>query len=199
MKKQLLSLCLVVSTMAFAQSTSGPKFGLKAGGNLSSVTGSDTRSKLGFYGGIFLNFAVSSVWSIQPELVYSLQGAKAKDDYVFGGYKITALKQNLGYVNIPVMVQYNATSEFYIEAGPEFGYLVDARAKGDFNGRSYDAGNIDSFKTFNFGLGIGLGYKMTPNFGINARYTAGLTDIVKNGGGEASKNSNLQLGLAYSF
>lgn len=199
MKKQLLSLCIAIGTMTFAQSTDGPKFGIKAGGNLSSITGDDTKSKFGFYAGALVNVPISEVFSIQPEVVYSQQGAKAKDNYDFAGYTITNMKQNLSYINVPVMVQYNATPEFYLEAGPEFGFLVNAQAKGDINGSTYKASNKDSLKTFNFGLGIGLGYRFTSQLGINARYTAGLTDIVKNGGGETSKNTNFQLGLVIIF
>lgn len=44
------------------------------------------------------------------------------------------MRQTLSYINVPVMVQYNATPEFYLEAGPEFGLLVNAQAKGDING-----------------------------------------------------------------
>ncbi|MCT2409964.1 PorT family protein [Chryseobacterium antibioticum] len=199
MKKQLLSLCIVIGTMTFAQSTDEPRFGIKAGGNLSSITDGDSKSKLGFYGGVFINIPISEAFSIQPEAIYSLQGAKLKDDYDFVGYTITNMKQTLGYINVPVMVQYNATPEFYLEAGPEFGLLINAQAKGDINGNSYKTSNKDALKTFNFGLGLGLGYKFTPNIGINARYIAGLSNIVKNSGEEISKNTNFQLGLNYYF
>nr|WP_315034545.1 porin family protein [uncultured Chryseobacterium sp.] len=199
MKKQLLSVCIVIGTMTFAQSTKGPKFGIKAGGNLSSITASDTQSKIGLYAGAFVNVPLSATFSIQPEVVYSQQGAKAKDEYISSGYTIRNMRQTLGYINIPVMAQYSANSKFYLEAGPEFGFLINAKAKADINGKSYEASNKDSLKTFNFGLGIGLGYKLASGLGFNARYIGGLTDIVKNGGGESSKNTNFQLGLNYSF
>ena len=109
------------------------------------------------------------------------------------------MKQNLGYINVPVMLQYNATPEFYLEAGPEFGLLVNAQAKGDINGSTYKTDNKDIMKSFNFGAGIGLGYRFTPNLGINARYIAGLTKILKDDFGDSSKNTNIQLGLNYSF
>ncbi|CAH0173539.1 hypothetical protein SRABI04_01320 [Chryseobacterium sp. Bi04] len=75
MKKQLLSLCIAIGTMAFAQSTEGPKFGIKAGGNFSSITGDDTKSKFGFYAGALVNVPISEAFSIQPEVVYSQQVA----------------------------------------------------------------------------------------------------------------------------
>ncbi|AQX52800.1 porin family protein [Elizabethkingia anophelis] len=195
MKKVFLGLGIVLGTMAFAQSTAGPRFGIKAGGNLSDLTNLDReKSKIGFYAGVFMNAPISSEFSIQPEVVYSQQGAKFKD---FGN--VTDLKKNLGYINVPVMVQYNATPDFYLEAGPEFGFLVDAQDKGKVNGVSYKSSGTDGYNTFNFGMGLGAGYRFTPNISINARYTAGFTNIVKNNGGDSVKNNNFQLGLGYTF
>ncbi|WP_374465648.1 porin family protein [Chryseobacterium sp.] len=199
MKKQLLSLFIVIGIMAFAQSTDGPRFGIKAGGNLSSISGSDSKSKIGFYAGAFVNVPISDAFSIQPEVLYSQQGAKVKGDYEMATYTIKNMQQNFGYMNVPIMLQYNATPEFYLEAGPEFGFLINAQAKGDINGQTYKGNNKDSFRTFNFGMGLGIGYKFSPNIGINARYIAGLTDTVKFGLGETSKNTNFQLGMNYSF
>lgn len=88
MKKQLLSLCIVLGTMTFAQSTDGPRFGVKAGGNVSSITASDSKSKFGFYAGALVNIPISDAFNIQPEVVYSLQGAKVKGDYEMGSYTI---------------------------------------------------------------------------------------------------------------
>lgn len=199
MKKHLLSLCIVVGTMAFAQSTDGPRFGIKAGGNLSSFTGSDSKSKVGFYAGAIVNIPISDAFSVQPEVVYSQQGAKAKDDYEMATYTVKNMEQTLSYINVPVMLQYNVTPEFYLEAGPEFGLLVNAQAKGDINGSSYKTNNKDSMKSFNFGAGIGLGYRFTENLGVSVRYIAGITKILKNDFGDSSKNTNIQLGLNYYF
>jgi len=199
MKKHLISLGIVIGTMSFAQSTDGPRFGVKAGGNLSSFTGGDSKSKIGFYAGALVNIPISDAFSVQPEVVYSQQGAKAKDDYEMATYTVKNMEQTLSYINVPVMLQYNVTPEFYLEAGPEFGLLVNAQAKGDINGSSYKANNKDSMKSFNFGAGIGLGYRFTENLGVNVRYIAGVTKILKNDFGDSSKNTNFQLGLNYYF
>ncbi|ATC35302.1 PorT family protein [Elizabethkingia anophelis] len=196
MKKVFLGLGIVLGTMAFAQSTAGPRFGIKAGGNLSDLTGygSAEKSKIGFYAGVFMNAPISSDFSIQPEVVYSQQGSKFKD---VGN--VTDYKRNLGYINVPVMVQYNATPDFYLEAGPEFGFLVDAQDKRKISGVNLNTSGTDGYNTFNFGMGLGAGYRFTPNISINARYTAGFTNIVKNNGGDSVRNNNFQLGLGYTF
>lgn len=141
-----------------------------------------------------MNAPISSDFSIQPEVVYSQQGAKFKD---FAN--VTDQKTNLGYINVPVMVQYNATPDFYLEAGPEFGFLVDAQNKSKVSGVSRSSSGTDGFNTFNFGMGLGAGYRFTPNLSINARYTAGFTNIIKDNGGDSVRNNNFQLGLGYTF
>ncbi|AKK74174.1 opacity protein [Chryseobacterium gallinarum] len=194
MKKIFLGLALTAGTLAFAQKTStntasSPvRFGLKAGLNISSVSNSDMNSKAGFYGGVFANIPVAQDFSVQPEVLYSGMGAKAKAN--------SDVKLNLDYIAVPVMFQYNALPNLYLEAGPQFSFLINSKVK-------YPSGSIDAkdaHKTFDFGLGLGAGYYFTPNIGVNVRYVAGLTDIAKNRiGGDSSKNGVFQLGLAYKF
>ncbi|QIY90010.1 porin family protein [Chryseobacterium gallinarum] len=190
MKKIFLGLALTAGTLAFAQKTaSSPvRFGLKAGLNISSVSNSDMNSKAGFYGGVFANIPVAQDFSVQPEVLYSGMGAKAKGS--------SDIKLNLDYISVPVMFQYNALPNLYLEAGPQFSFLVSSKVK--YKSNSVDAN--DGFKTFDFGLGLGAGYYFTPNIGVNVRYVAGLTDIAKNRiGGDSSKNGVFQVGLAYKF
>lgn len=194
MKKLFLGAAIAVSSLSFAQ-----QFGIKGGMNVSSLSKdaglSDQKSKIGFYAGAFVNVPVAESFSIQPEVLYSNQGAKAT-------VLNNDVKLNVDYINVPVMFQYNATPEFYLEAGPQFGFLVNTKL---------DAGNStvnnvlnalnskDNYNTFDFGLGLGAGYYFTKNIGITARYVAGFTDIVKDNSGDAVKNNNFQVGLAYKF
>jgi len=194
MKKLILGLALVAGTFSFAQKTSTStaasspvRFGLKAGLNISTISNSDANSKAGFYGGVFANIPVAQDFSVQPEVLYSGMGAKAKEN--------SNVKLNTDYIAVPVMLQYNLISNLYVEAGPQFGFLISA--KGKVNGNSVDV--KDNFKTFDFGLGLGAGYYFTQNIGVNVRYTAGLSDIPKNNTDDASRNGVFQIGLAYKF
>lgn len=65
-------------------SSNAQQFGVKAGLNLASVTGDftddfDGRASLHF--GVVAEFKISDVFSFQPELIYSSQGAKNTDFY----------------------------------------------------------------------------------------------------------------------
>jgi outer membrane immunogenic protein len=179
---------------------------------------SDQKSKIGFNAGVFMNAPLAANFSIQPELLYSQMGDKSTSTSTttVGGTTVvskTTGSTNLDYVTVPVMFQYNATPGFYLEAGPEFGLMVSGKSKGDTTvtsttgtttTTSTNSGSVDikdNLNTFNFGIGLGAGYYFTPNVGLTARYTAGITDIAKDrpSGSDAVRNNVFQVGLAYKF
>ena len=184
MKKLILVAAIAVSGVSNAQT-----FGLKAGANVSSISNTDeSKSKFGFYGGAFVNIPLADTFSLQPEVLYNGKGVKSdgSDD----------ISINLDYISVPVMFQYKATPQFYLEAGPELSFLVSAKVKADGNSADFK----DFVNGFDFGVGLGAGYDFTANFGANIRYVAGVTDIVKdNEGDDASRNGVFQLGLTYKF
>jgi opacity protein-like surface antigen len=208
MKKLILGLAVTASTLAFAQQTTSSNpvtFGVKGGMNVSSLSKTegldDQKSKIGFNAGVFANIPVATSFSIQPEVLYSQYGEKS--DAKLGSTKISN-STKLDYITVPVMFQYNALPNLYLEAGPEFGFMVSAKnkVKNESTGDSYTTDNYkDNLNTFNFGIGLGAGYYFTPNLGITARYVAGLTDIAKNrpSGSDAIRNNVFQVGLAYKF
>ncbi|MFZ4928560.1 porin family protein [Chryseobacterium sp. Mn2064] len=204
MKKIFFSLALVAGSFAFAQSTSNTtttpspssspiKFGLKAGLNVSTVSNMDMKAKAGFYGGIFANIPVTKDFSVQPEVMYSAVGGILKEN--------SSTKLNLEYLSVPVMFQYNALPNLYIEAGPQFNFLIDARLKKTASTGAYKNGT----KSFDFGIGLGAGYYITRHIGVNVRYVAGLSDIVKTryyygyDNTNAVKNGVFQIGASYKF
>ncbi len=161
-------------------------FGVKAGLNVSSWTGDDadgTSSLTSFNGGGFVTIPVSSMFSVQPELLYSGEGVK-----VDGG------KYTLGYINVPVLFQYR-NSGFIAELGPQLGLLTSAKAKAD-GGDSEDV--KDAFKSTNFSLAVGVGYKLMNGLGFNARYNLGLGNIIDADGVDI-KTSVFQVGAFFSF
>jgi opacity protein-like surface antigen len=201
MKKIFLGLTLIVGTLTFAQQKTSAKktpsspitFGIKAGLNVSSVSNLDAKARAGFYGGAFANIPVAKDFSVQPEVLYSAQGAKGKSN--------SDVRANLDYINVPIMFQYNALPNLYLEAGPQFGFLVNSKVKIGPNNSTTETINVKDYtKTFDFGLGLGAGYYFTPNIGVNVRYVAGLTDVLKNDKGNSSRrNGVFQVGLAYKF
>lgn len=199
MKKLFLTAAIAVSAMSFAQ-----KFGAKAGMNLSTISDDgydDTKSKVGYYAGVFINMPISETFSIQPEVLYNNLGSETKGSVIGNAY---SQKLNLNYISVPVMFQFKATPQFYLEAGPEFGFLVAADSKTTWNSASSTSElNKDDFNNFNLGVGLGLGFDITENVGVNARYVAGFSDVTKPSSDPSTnannKNNTFQVGLDFSF
>lgn len=209
MKKFVITAAVAVSSLTFAQ-----QFGIKGGMNVSSLSKdsslSDQKLKIGFNAGVFVDVPIGSQFSMQPELLYTQYGQKSTYNVpvpVTGGvenHKFSS-STHLDYVALPLMFQYNATPQFYLEAGPEFGLNVSAKDKRKDETTGQTFGETDNYNDqinrFNLGIGIGAGYYFTPQVGITARYVAGLTDIAKDrpSSFDAVRNNVFQVGLAYKF
>jgi hypothetical protein len=193
MKKIILS---AIAIMAFAFSNAQEtRFGIKGGLNLSNIVGGDidnNKTLVGFHVGGLAEIHIVEKFFIQPELLFSTQGAK------FDGPFGTDGDIKLNYLNIPVLAKYYIVDKkFNVEAGPQLGVLLSAKSNGeDFK---------DYTRSTDFGFNLGAGYSFTDNFSVGLRYTIGLSPISDNDIDDSeeyydsAKNSNLQLSLAYKF
>ena len=171
MKKLLLigAIALSGASMVNAQ-----KIGAKAGVNIATIGGDvkDTKSKVGFHVGLYAEWAIAEKFSIQPEVLYSAQGAEGKEDGV-------DLKMNLDYINIPVMFKYKATDKLSIEAGPQVGFLINSKFKAESIEGDASMDAKDAFKKIDFSIGLGAGYDITEKFNVGVRYMAGVSNILE--------------------
>jgi hypothetical protein len=179
---------MLISGIAGAQHVN---FGVKGGLNIYNISNNNNSkfdSKAGIHLGLLGHIHLDRSIAVQPELVYSSQGAK----YSEGG---TEYKLNLGYLNIPVMLQYMFSNGFRLEAGPQLGFLVSA--KSEVNNTNINVKS--SFNTVDFAVGLGVGYiKPSTGLGAGLRYNAGLSNINDNSSVK-STNNGFQLGLFYQF
>lgn len=195
MQKVLLSLGLLVGISCGAQAQS-IKYGVKAGASLTNITGEDSdglTNKFGFHGGLVANFGLNDMISIQPEVLYSMKGAKED-----GGNG----KFNLGYIDVPVLVKV-ATGEtgLFFEAGPQVGFLTSAKVED--SGVSMDA--KDYLKSVDFGYAAGIGFQAASGPMVGLRYNGGFTNLGKdningiNTTPGKAKNSAFQLYVGFMF
>ena len=190
MKKNILFILLLTSSASFAQHF---ELGLKAGVNISNFTGSSNasdvkaKSLIGFHGGGFVSLFMGNNFAIQPEILFSTQGAKieqtgtAKTDY------------KLDYINIPVMLKYRFNGGFYLEAGPQVGFKVN---------ESHSGTSEDFAKSTDLSLGGGIGYHSPIGLGFGARYVAGLSKLGDFNGATTKpdwKNSAVTISVFYTI
>ena len=196
----MIGAALFLATNAFAQqqqtsaeSDLKAKFGIKGGLNLTTLYSSDVSSdhmKAGFDAGVFAKLPVTKGFSIQPEILYSLKGAKnTYSNFVQGDGEY---RFNLGYVEVPVLAVVNLAPNFNLHLGGYAAYLVNSNIKNvDNNGEVQGATNLSTsdFNRWDFGLVGGLGFDI-ENFTLGARYNYGLSEIGKSGNltGDLTKN-----------
>ena len=169
-----------------AQETS---FGIKAGLNFASLNGDDVADELemvtSLHFGVVAEFGLSEKFSIQPEVIYSGQGASLDDELL-----------KLDYINVPVLAKYYIIEGLSLEAGPQIGFNVNSEY--EFDGETEDVENV---KTTNFAAALGLGYKLPIGLFFQARYNLGLSNAFDGVEGFESdaKNNVLQFSVGYKF
>lgn len=189
MKKILLSAAAIMA-FGFASQAQDIKFGAKAGLNIADFGGDAETdgSRTGFHVGAVAEFKLTEQFSIQPELLYSMQGASVKEGDMDEDYK-------LDYLNVPIMAKYYLFEGFSIQAGPQVGFLMSAKY-GDTDVKDY-------FKSIDFALNGGVGYELPLGVFFQARYSAGLADINDfdvDGADAAKINNNVfSLSVGYKF
>jgi hypothetical protein len=166
------------------------QFGIKAGVNFSTLTGSDVSdasTKVGFQGGVFVGVPVGGSFCLQLEQNYSMQGAKASETG-------SDLSLNQNYLNTAALIKYKHKSGFFAESGPQIGFLTSATITG--GGVSEDVRSL--YKSTDFSWAFGFGYLVKSiNTGIDARYNLGLTNNEVIGSNGSVKNSVIQVGVFY--
>ena len=191
----ILLTAILISGIACAQHGNSPaghvNIGLKGGLNIYNVhNDNDTKydPRVGFNFGLLGHIHLNTHFAIQPEIVFSAQGAKYT---VENG----TIKLNLDYINVPVLLQYMFDNGLRLQAGPQVGFLISAKSK--FNSSTADVKDV--FKPIDFSASIGISYVFPPTgFGLDARYNLGLSNINKSGTVN-STNRGFQLGAFFIF
>ena len=219
MKKILISTALCAATFLSAQiDLSSTRYGVTAGGTYSRVSNAHNPSgpRFSFYGGFLALIPVdnNSQFYIQPEVEYLGAGESGKNKDSKGAVGYNAVYAN-NYVSVPIYFKgyfSEAESEFFAMLGPKFNFLLSQKVSDaplrytvegdpaiDVNGKA---------ASFNFAVGLGVGFSYKRQLEITARYDLGLSNTYKGLMNEKGKDSNIQkkkseqvlsVGLSYIF
>lgn len=180
---------MLISSSLFSQ---GITFGLKAGANMGKINGQsfDNAYNLGYHVGAFVTLG-SGKWSIQPEVLFNQVNTDTASDF----NQITQLHDvghiQLRYLSIPIMLNYNLSNILAIQAGPQFGILMDKSKNLVQNGQ-------DAFKSRDFSLAAGLQLKLSK-LRVYGRLVGGLTDLNNLNNNDTWKVQMIQVGVGFAL
>ncbi len=145
------------------------KFGILAGFVMSTLGGdfSDQHDYRGsFLLGVYMLYAISANIMLMPELFYIGLGSKWANSSSDGSTR-------LGYIMLPIMLMYAITANLMVGLGPYIGFLISAKDKGD----DFDEDIKDFVKGVDFGLKLGVYYKVSQYLTLGLSYFHGLANV----------------------
>lgn len=201
MKKIIVIAFILLSGIFTSNAQVTFKPGLRAGAGFSTFSQTRTSYKTDFYVGAFGEINLTKIYSLQPEITFSQQGSdnvKVIQDYNGGEYVVDYRDLEIDYLSIAMINKFTFNGNFQVQVGP----TIDFRLQDNLR---YENSDVD------LAFVLGLGFKLTPNLTLEARFKKGLVDVLDSDYyssdyenndyffGDYNTNINFQVGLAYSF
>ncbi|RKE94729.1 porin family protein [Ichthyenterobacterium magnum] len=207
MKKLLLLSAFAVFGLSNvnAQDSGDIELGIGLGLNLSNVSdiqgNNNAKSKIGFNLSGSGEYYFSDRWGIKAKLIYDQKGWA--DGFIYNVDTdvnvITDFKLN--YLSVPVMANWHFGSNrnWYLNFGPYIGFVINAEDS------ELGLDVKEGFKSTDFGLAFGIGYKFEINDNIKlfVEYDgqSGFSDIFEENAGDSIRNgrSSFNVGALFSL
>jgi len=166
-------LLLAFSSTIFAQGIT--KKGIKTGLNIATLTGNyaeGSNPRIGFVYGCFVKYELNNRFSLQPEVLFTMKGAK----FEYSGIKAT---NELNYIEIPVLVKLHIPLERRLNSnvfiGPALSIKITATCERESDDEVHER-DIDNIPATDFGLVSGAEVEF-GRLTVEFRYNYGLTSI----------------------
>jgi hypothetical protein len=194
--KIFFSFFAIVLGLSFAQAQ-GLQFGIKGGANIVKIDGVPFKNQFdyGYHLGGFVEIKLSDKLSLQPEVLW-MQSQTTRDSNLSNIYKSLFNLNNtpnikLNYIAIPVLLNYKVANILTLQAGPQFGIVID-------QSRTVLANGQQAFKTGDFSMLAGAQLKL---FGVQVygRYAIGLNNLNDVATPDSWKSQTIQVGLGFTF
>lgn len=212
MKKNILSLTVLVAALAFAMPSQAQiKFGVKAGLNVNAVSfknlpsNVDSKNRNGFFAGVTADVTVPLVGlGVDASLLYDNKVIGMEEDY---NGDVAKSNKTLHYIDLPINVKYtigfSSLASVYFATGPQFAWNI-----GDRHWRLNDEVTKGwELKSSQFSWNVGCGatvlshVRVGYNFNIGIGKTADITYIntAEKAVKGKLKNNTHQISLTYIF
>ncbi|WP_202628716.1 porin family protein [Sediminibacterium soli] len=192
MKRIVLVFSAVIAFTAASYAQGGFRLGAKLGANLNKIEGQSFKDgfDLSYHLGGFAEIDFNKKWGIQPELLWNqTTGRRSNFNTLYPTVTNPngAEKVKLDYLSIPILLRYNVGNMLTLNAGPQFGILLNEDKTLLQNGQS-------AFKNGDFSMVFGG--QLNFNFlRIYGRYNIGLQNINDIDNRDKWTNQQIQFGL----
>ena len=193
MKKITLFLAAGLLLLAAQAGAQDLHLGVKAGATLGKIDGQDFKDgfNFGIHAGAFAEIGLGEKWGIQPEVLFNQTKTEVKQDINADDVLNRATKGHLNYLSIPVLLNFKPAKILTLQAGPQFGILMNKDNSLVQNGK-------DAFKSGDFAIDLGAQLNL-GGLKVYGRYNIGLADTKVSGVTDQSKwtNQQIQIGIGY--
>lgn len=194
MKKHLAILAIaILGVYASTANAQDIQAGVKLGANVSKINGKafDKEFRFGYQLGFFARIDLSETWGIQPELLWNSVKTKVGTnlDTLYSFNNLGDI--SLDYLTIPLLVNYSPIKPLSLQAGPQFGILVNPHQTTLENGR-------DAFTNGDISMLFGAQVNVGPIKG-GIRYSLGLNNLNELQNQDEWKNQAIQLYIGYTL
>jgi hypothetical protein len=193
----------------------------------------ESDSGIGFHVGGFVNYNFSDRIGVRTELLYSARGTSFSDETTSTtsvlGTTITTKTETDGsatasYIELPILLNFQATEGLSFQAGPGLGFLMGYKSKFDSkltrttttgstsstttSESSGDNSSTEGIRGMELGLAVGGNYQLENGLSFGLRYWRGLntfnseTEIDLPGGTNYTVKTNanvIQVSVGYAF
>ena len=193
MKKIIIPIVIIITMTTSTVYAQSFKFGIKVGADIKKLSGKSFNDEFsyGYHVGAFAELGLTSRFGIQPEVYFSQVNIDTSSHFsdVYSFKKIS--KVQLKYINIPILLSYKAGRNVALQAGPQFGLLMD-------NANTVLQNGQNAFKKGDFGMLAGIQLKINK-VRLYGRYGVGLKNLNDIDAKDKWKTQTIQIGLGFTF
>jgi hypothetical protein len=187
----------LIAALLFSQAIMAQfHIGIKGGANIIKIDGRSFKDEFryGYHLGGFMELGLGTNWSINPEVLFNQYSTTVDSNFnhIYQNVLNPSYQSHvkLNYLSIPIVINYKLIGPISLQAGPQFGILIDKNKTLLQNGAS-------AFKNGDFSLLAGAQVKL-GGIRVNGRYVIGLSNIndIDNQDKWKYQGFQLSLGLA---
>lgn len=192
MKKKVLSLAIIcmIGSSAFSQ---GFQIGIKGGTTINKITGRSFNEQFtfGYHLGGFATIKLGKTFGVQPEVLFNQVNLDTSGTFSSVYQFNKTGRVQLRYLTIPLLLNINANKFVTLQAGPQFGILMNKSNTLVQNGSN-------AFKGGDLSLLGGLQLNIS-HIRIYGRYAVGLNNLNDIDNREKWKSQSVQLGIGLTL